>query len=59
MNFDITCHYCEDRHCRLGHQICNRQDCPDYEKYEFDAYDYYDAYLDDKNDGEIPPDYEL
>lgn len=59
MNFETTCSYSEKGFCKLGHQICNRQDCSDYKKYEFDAYDFFDAYLDDKNDDLIPPDYEL
>lgn len=59
LKFETTCSYSEKDFCKLGHHLCNRQDCSDYKKYEFDAYDFFDAYLDDKNDDEIPHDYEL
>ena len=59
LKFETTCSYSENGLCKLGHYSCDRQDCSDYKKYDFDAYDYFDAYLDDKDDGLIPSDYEL
>lgn len=69
--FDLECVYCDaDNTCILGHLSCSLK-CLDFEPvddyldedsidddYEYDAYDYCDAYLDDKNDGLIPPDYD-
>lgn len=68
-NFDNTCEYFNplDASCLLGHTECSAK-CLDFElfdeeyidttndEYEYDEYDYFDDYLDDLNDGEIPDD---
>lgn len=61
-DFDFECASCtEEGTCALGHTSCDFE-CPDFESvyyknmdddYEYDAYDWFDDYLDDLNDGEI------
>ena len=68
MNFDYECRFCTTANtCALGHTSCDSK-CLDFESddysgenstnddYKYDAYDWFDDYLDDLNDGEIPDD---
>jgi hypothetical protein len=73
-DFDLECIYCTSADtCALGHTSCGLN-CLDFESenyddyldkksinndYQYDGYDWFDEYLDDLNDGLIPPDYEL
>lgn len=50
------CRFAVEDDCIKGYD-CNN--CPYYNKDNYDGYDYFDDYLDDLNDGEIPSDYEL
>lgn len=70
MDFNLNCTYCTGVNtCALGHTSCDLK-CLDFESeyddyldenstnddYKYDAYDWFDDYLDDLNDGEIPDD---
>jgi len=67
MEFDSECRFCTTANtCTLGHTSCDLK-CLDFESeyddyldmnsindnYRYDAYDWFDDYLDDKNDGLI------
>lgn len=70
MDFDYECRFCTTANtCALGHTSCGLK-CLDFESeyddylgensinddYKYDAYDWFDDYLDDKDDGLIPDD---